>query len=108
MTDNDKTPIRLCHACGETMSEEHFQEGKMCCDHPLFDEDEDDDEWEAQQIAGCTCHSCSEPLRAGHVIWGCDENRNCGCETWFCEDCADNCDCCKMCSDIAKRAADKK
>jgi hypothetical protein len=35
---------RVCHCCGETMSEERFQAGKMCCDTPLFGDDEEDEE----------------------------------------------------------------
>jgi hypothetical protein len=34
----------ICKTCGEEMSDKRFNEGKMCCDKPLFHEDEDEDE----------------------------------------------------------------
>jgi len=100
-------PIRSCHTCSETMSEERFQAGKMCCDKPLFGDDEDEDEWEARKIAGHTCASGSGvPLVAGKVIWGCDYGRDNGCETWYDADCEDK-ECCEMCSEM-KREDDEE
>jgi len=40
-----------CRSCGETMSHERFEKGKMCCDKPLFGDDEsesEDDESESE------------------------------------------------------------
>lgn len=96
MSDNTETPVRQCHTCAETMSEERFQEGKMCCDKPLFGDD-DEEEWEARKIAGHTCHTCVAPLVAGKVVWGCGSGRGNGCETWYCDDCDDDSTCCEMC-----------
>lgn len=34
----DEDEDRLCYSCEQRMSEERFQEGKMCCDDPIFEE----------------------------------------------------------------------
>ena len=40
--DEDTEP-HVCHTCGNHMSDNDFQRGKMCCDHPLFHGDHDED-----------------------------------------------------------------
>jgi hypothetical protein len=34
----------VCRACGETMTHARFEDGKMCCDAPLFEGDESESE----------------------------------------------------------------
>jgi hypothetical protein len=31
-----------CKTCGETMNDEKFKDGKMCCDKPMFHNDEEE------------------------------------------------------------------
>lgn len=35
-----------CHSCGTTLTDAEFEKGKMCCDMPLFHDDEEEDTWE--------------------------------------------------------------
>jgi hypothetical protein len=40
----DEDEEHICHTCSEKMNDEDFQKGKMCCDKPMFHNDEDDSE----------------------------------------------------------------
>lgn len=42
--EEEEEEEHLCKTCGEVMSDERFQEGKMCCDKPLFHDDEDEED----------------------------------------------------------------
>jgi len=42
--DEDEDEPHTCKTCGETMNDANFQEGKMCCDKPMFHDDHEDDE----------------------------------------------------------------
>jgi hypothetical protein len=41
--DEDTEP-HVCNTCGNHMNDNDFQRGKMCCDHPLFHGDHDDED----------------------------------------------------------------
>ena len=44
--DEEKEP-HTCHSCGTTLTDAEFEKGKMCCDQPLFhDDEEEEDTWE--------------------------------------------------------------
>lgn len=111
VTEKEETPERLCRSCDEVMSEERFQAGKMCCDHPLFgDDEEDEDDYEARKTAGHHCASCEGPLIPGEIIWGCHWAREEGndCETWYCGDCEDKEETCECCETMSAKAAGNK
>ena len=38
----DEEEIHTCKTCGETMDDERFKEGKMCCENPMFHDDCDE------------------------------------------------------------------
>ena len=37
---DDEEETHDCKTCGETMNDEKFKDGKMCCDKPMFHNDE--------------------------------------------------------------------
>jgi hypothetical protein len=41
----------VCRSCGETMTHARFEDGKMCCDAPLFEGDESESEAECENCA---------------------------------------------------------
>lgn len=41
--DEEEDEPHICKTCGEEMSDDRFNEGKMCCDKPMFHNDEDSD-----------------------------------------------------------------
>ena len=83
-----QTNEHLCLECGETMSHERFEEGKMCCDAPRFEEEEDEETPEEvfdRKHPNATCHRCESKLTGATVVY-------CGggggaFETWYCAEC---------------------
>lgn len=50
-------PEHVCKTCERSMSDADFQNGKMCCDKPMFDDDEDEED-------KVICHECNKPCEA--------------------------------------------
>jgi len=50
-----------CKMCSEMMDDEAFQQGKMCCDKPMFHDDHDDEEEyeddHPNERLCCICHN---------------------------------------------------
>ena len=44
LPSSPKEEQHVCKTCGQAMSHKDFERGKMCCDKPLFGDDEDEDE----------------------------------------------------------------
>jgi hypothetical protein len=80
--------LHMCKTCSEPMKHPDFEEGKMCCDKPLFHEDEDVEDaesWFDRKHPDAKCHRCLSKLNINTLVL-------CGggggaCETWYCEDC---------------------
>jgi len=88
------------------MPDENFQEGKMCCDKPLFHDDEDEEEevdegeeWFNDKYPNASCLRCDKKVDGSSVVY-------CGggggaCETWYCDECyEDGTDDCPVCKEM--------
>ena len=100
-----ETEPHTCKTCTTTLTDQQFNDGKMCCDKPMFhdDYDENGDEeyteeelWFNENYPNACCHRCSVALDGKTVVY-------CGggggaCETWYCAACheegTDDCDVC--------------
>lgn len=39
--EDEEQELHICKNCNDTMTDENFKEGKMCCDKPMFHDDEE-------------------------------------------------------------------
>lgn len=82
-----------CKTCTTTLTNQQFDDGKMCCDKPMFHDDHDEDEeysedeiWFNENYPNASCHRCDVALDGKTVVY-CKHDDYGQCETWYCDAC---------------------
>lgn len=75
--DDDEEDVHVCKSCGTNMDDDKFQKGKMCCEKPLFHDDEEECEGSGSCMVCRKCNVCDKEGGCGNY----DEEHR-----WFCEE----------------------
>lgn len=87
---NTDTERHICKTCTTELTDAQYENGKMCCDKPMFHDDFDIDEydnWFDSKYPECACFRCDTKLNSRSVVM-CGGNGDC--ETWYCNECYDD------------------